>query len=128
MSEAAMSRERRQYVRFAFYKVSPDWRRLAAPEREAMKREFADLVEGWEQRMLIRTYSTVGTRADCDFMIWQVSEELDNFAELAADLNAPELGAYLDPPYGYLSMTKHSMYVDEHVHADQEGRRLTIAP
>ena len=25
-------------------------------------------------------------------------------------------------------MTKHSMYVSEHVHPDQEGTRLTIAP
>jgi chlorite dismutase len=123
-----MNRERRQYVRFAFYKAGSEWRRLTASEREAMKTEFAEVVETWEQRMLIRTYSTIGTRADCDLMIWQVSENLDNFSELAADINATELGAYLETPYAYLSMTKHSMYVDEHVHEGQEGSRLTIAP
>ena len=94
-----MSRERRQYVRFAFYKVSPDWRRLGTPEREATKREFTEIVEGWEQRMLIRTYSTIGTRSDCDFLIWQVSEELDNFSELAADTTTRPSVALSPPKY-----------------------------
>src|SRR6266545_7433060 len=71
-SEAGMNRERRQYVRFAFYKVSPDWRRLPQTDRSAMKAELAELIESWEQRILLRTYSTIGTRADCDFMVWQV--------------------------------------------------------
>jgi chlorite dismutase len=123
-----MTRERRQSVRFAFYKANADWRRLSAADRETARAEFAELIESWEQRMLLRTYSTIGTRGDCDVLIWQVSENLDHFSELAADINATELGAYLDTPYSYLSMTKHSMYVDEHVHEGQEGTRLTIAP
>ncbi len=123
-----MNRERRQYVRFAFYRVGPEWRRLSPSEREDARAEFADVIEGWEQRMLLRTYSMIGTRADCDFLVWQVTENLDNFSELAADINSSELGAYLETPYSYLSMTKHSMYVDEHVHEGQEGSRLTIAP
>src|SRR5688572_28662556 len=31
----SMNRERRQYVRFAFYKADSEWRRLAAIDREA---------------------------------------------------------------------------------------------
>ena len=38
------------------------------------------------------------------------------------------MSSYLSTPYSYLSMTKHSMYVDEHAHEGQEGTRLTIAP
>jgi chlorite dismutase len=123
-----MARERRQYVRFAFYRLAPEWRRLSASARTAMRTELADMVESWAERILLRTYSTLGMRGDCDFMLWQVSENLDHFQELASDVGSSELGAYLDTPYSYLSMTKHSMYVSEHVHPNQEGTRLTIAP
>lgn len=123
-----MARERRQYVRFAFYRVQPEWRRLPASERVATRSEIADIVDRWAARILLRTYSTMGMRGDCDFMLWQVSENLDDFQEAAADIASSELGAYLETPYSYLSMTKHSMYVSDHVHPDQEGTRLTIAP
>lgn len=38
------------------------------------------------------------------------------------------LGQYLSIPYSYLSMTKRSMYVDKHVHGDQESRRTRVVP
>jgi chlorite dismutase len=123
-----MARERRQYVRFAFYRLAPEWRRLSASERTAMRESFAEIVDTWVDRILLRSYSTLGMRGDCDFMLWQVSENLDDFQELASDVASSDLGAYLETPYSYLSMTKHSMYVSEHVHPDQEGTRLTIAP
>src|SRR5690349_5234254 len=34
--------KKRQFTRFAFFKVAPEWRRLPAEEREQQKREFAD--------------------------------------------------------------------------------------
>jgi chlorite dismutase len=123
-----MARERRQYVRFAFYKIDPAWRRLPAAERAAQRAELTHVVDDWAERIIVRTYSTVGTRGDCDFMIWQVSENLDDFQAFASDVLSSELGAYLETPHHYLSMTKHSTYVDEHRHPGQEGSRLTIAP
>jgi chlorite dismutase len=123
-----MARERRQFVRFAFYRLAPEWRRLEASERAAMRDAFAEIVDTWGDRILLRTYSTLGMRGDCDFMLWQVSEDLDDVEELASDVASSDLGAYLETPYSYLSMTKHSMYVSEHAHPDQEGTRLTIAP
>ncbi len=123
-----MTRERRQYVRFAFYRLMPEWRRLDAPDRGAMREQFVETVDSWDKRILLRTYSTLGMRGDCDFMLWQLSENLDDFQDLASEIASSDFGAYLETPYSYLSMTKHSMYVSEHVHPDQEGTRLTIAP
>lgn len=123
-----MARERRQYVHFSFYKLDPAWRRLPVAERDAQRAELGDLIEAWSGRILLRTYSTIGTRADCDLMLWQVSEDLDQLQSLSADVTTTEMGNYLETPYSYLSMTKHSTYVDEHVHEGQEGARLTIAP
>ncbi len=123
-----MSKERRQFVRFLFLRVDPVWRRLPADEREADLTEFGNLVARWEDRILLRTFSTVGMRGDCDFMLWQVSHRLEDFQGLAAEIAASQLGAYLETAYAYLSMTKHSTYVTEHTHAGQEGSRLVIAP
>src|SRR5437899_1457474 len=80
--ERRMPHERRQYVRFAFYQVDRAWRQLASEERARACRQFADTVDEWSGRILLRTYSTLGMRADCDFMLWQVSENLDDFQAL----------------------------------------------
>jgi len=123
-----MAGEPRQFVRFAFYMLEPEWRRLPASERDEQRSDFAHIVDEWADRILVRSYSTIGTRGDCDFMIWQVSPNLDDIQAFASDVLSSDLGAYLTTPYHYLSMTKHSTYVSEHVHEGQEGSRLTIAP
>ena len=123
----------RQFVRFAFHAVDPAWRReRSAGERAADRAEVEELIADLAARegVVLRTYSTVGTRGDADLMIWLVSDNLDHFHEFSARLNATRLGAYLRSPYHYFSMTKRSMYVDKHEHAAQEGRsnRLVIVP
>lgn len=122
----------RQHVRFAFYRVRPEWRLLGAAERAAQREEVAALVReiGDRDGVLIRAYSTVGTRGDADLMLWLVSERVDDLHEFSSRLNRLRLGAYLESPYSYFSMTKRSMYVDKHEHPNQEGRsnRLVISP
>ena len=63
-----------------------------------------------------------------DFVLWMVTERLEDFQELQAAVLGSAMGAHLDTPYSYLAMTKRSQYVDKHVHADQEGRRTRIRP
>src|SRR5437764_409373 len=93
-----MARERRQYVRFAFYRLAPEWRRLSPSERERMRREFTEIVVAWDERILRRPCSPLGRRGDCDFMLWQVSEHLDHFQQLASDVASSDLGAYHNRP------------------------------
>ena len=67
--EATKEKEiKRQIVSFQFFKVMPEWRRLPAEERAAHKQALAGVIESWNQanRMLTLTYSTVGTRSECD--------------------------------------------------------------
>ena len=91
----------------------------------ALVREIGD-----REGVLIRSYRTVGTRGDADFLLWLVSERLDDLHEFGVRLNRTRLAAYLESPYSYFSMTKQSMYVEKHRHDNQEGRsnRLVIAP
>ena len=77
---------------------------------------------------MVFPYSTVGIKPNTDFMLWRIGYDLDPFQQMAADINKSILGRWLDVPVSYLSMTKHSQYVDEHVHEGQEGRRLRIVP
>jgi chlorite dismutase len=126
--ENAGEDSRRQYVNFAYYKVDPAWRRLPAEERKRGKCQFIDVVKTFEADMLVIPYSLVGMRGDCDFLLWRIGYDLLQFQEMSAQLLATDLGKYLTTPYSLLSMTKRSVYVDKHVHDDQEGRRLRLTP
>jgi chlorite dismutase len=119
----------RQVVKFTFFKVMPEWRQLDVALRERQMAEFADVVDSWSGRNLIRCYSTVGTRGDVDFMIWQVSYDLEDIQHMAGELFGTALAAYLATPHSYLSMTKHSAYVEKYAGPGQDrATRLSLAP
>ncbi len=102
--------ERRQVVRFAFYKLDAAWRRLPADRQAASKLEFGETIERFHGHLLLRAYGLVGIRGDCDFLLWQVAEDLDALVALQTALNRTDLGAYLSLPYSYLAMTRRSIY------------------
>ena len=54
--------------------------------------------------------------------------DLELFQKMTADLLATGLGKFMSVPYSYIAMTKRSIYVDKHVHAGQEGRRVKLHP
>jgi chlorite dismutase len=119
---------KRQYVNYLFFKVDPLWRRLPKQDREAGKNEFFTVLAKWTGKCLIIPFTTVGTRADTDFMIWRISERLEDFTEMSTELMNCALGQWCMTPYSYLGMTKRSMYVDKHEHPGSEGRRARVVP
>ena len=122
----------RQHIRFAFFHVRPEWRQRSREQRAADRAELTALLHDIDRRdnVLLRTYSLVGTRGDADLMVWLVSDRVEDLHEFSTRLNHTAMGAYLETPYSYFAMTKQSMYVDKHLHPNQEGRsnRLVIAP
>src|SRR6266568_8968272 len=119
----------RQYIRYLFYKARPTWRQLSAEQRVDARTELLAALEPFAEKLpVLRAYSTLGTRADADFLLWMVTERLEDFQELHAAVLRSPMGAHLDTPYSYLAMTKRSQYVDRHEHADSEGRRTRIRP
>src|SRR5207249_4200728 len=101
------------------------FRRLDERERERGKAEFAAVVKESERQMIIRSYSTLGIRSDCDLMLWRIAETLEPLQEMQARLLATGLGRYIATPYNLLGMTRRSMYIDKHEHPGSEGSRLT---
>ena len=118
--------EKRQVVRYAFYKLDPAWRRLSAERQASAKLEFGETIERYRGQLLLRPYGLVGIRGDCDFLLWQVAEDLDALVELQTALNRTDLGAYLSVPYSYLAMTRRSIY--EFPADPSHDQRLVIRP
>src|SRR5690606_26690244 len=122
LDEAAIERIRqeqekaaeREFVRFAFYKVDPAWRRLPVETRNAHKQEFVDVVRDHGEHFMVYAYSLVGTRGDTDFLLWQASRNLDHLHDMAAAILRTGLGAYLTQPHNYFAMTRRSIYINRY--------------
>ena len=119
----------RQYIRYLFYKARPSWRQLSPDKRAEARSELLTILEPFAKQLaVLRAFSTLGTRADADFVLWTASERLEDFQELQAAVLSSTMGAHLDTVYSYLAMTRRSQYIDRHVHAEQEGRRTRVKP
>ncbi len=118
----------RQFVNFMFFRVDRAFRALPDDVRAQARGELAEIVKKYQGPMFVLPYTTVGLKAGVDFMLWRIGFDIDPFQRMVADINRSILGRYLDVPFSFLAMTKHSQYVDEHVHEGQEGRRLRIVP
>ena len=103
----------RQFVSFTFFKLDPALRRLGDQEKWRARSEFLKLFQTPWANMMCLTYSTVGLKADCDFLLWRISVSPDSFQEQQETINKSTVGAYLTTPYSYLAMTKRSMYIDK---------------
>ena len=102
--------EYEDFVKFSFFKLQREWRLLSDDQKQAGKREFAAVVEELSESGSIRSYSTVGTRADTDFMLLQNSPTIEAFHQTAARLNRTALSGYIDQPHSYLSIRRKSRY------------------
>jgi chlorite dismutase len=120
-------RQPRQFLNYAFFKLDAAFRRLPPEERAAAAEEFSALVQRWSQRddLILRTYSLVGLRGDCDFMLWRIAHDPCLFQEIQAEINASLLGAYLETPYSFLSLQKRSQYVNR---IESSGQGLELLP
>ena len=72
-----------QFVKFSFYQLRDESRVAPQEERLAIAKGLGSLLARSAERMLTRLYSTVGTRADTDFLVWQVADELPTITGLA---------------------------------------------
>jgi chlorite dismutase len=111
-----------QYVAYTFYRVDPAWRREEHRfEHTSEKAAFAEVVDSFAERFEhLRAYTVTGTRPDCDFFLWKITERFDDLLELGAALNATPLAGWLETPYSYLATTKASQYTSA-----RKARKIT---
>ena len=121
-------KEPREFVKYTFYKVRPEWRLLPAEEKKRQKAEFAALIHDLEDEVVLRTYSLVGIRAETDFMIWTIDPRLETFRDLARRIASTELGHYLDTAHAYLAATRPSEYFGGKSPASEERAASKALP
>jgi chlorite dismutase len=100
-------------VKYTFLKLDPAWRRLSAGQRAEDKREFLAACADFGEHYLLRAFSTVGTRGDCDLMLISQSVNLEHIHEFHVVLGQSGLMKWTSIPYSFLAMTKESEYSDE---------------
>jgi chlorite dismutase len=103
----------RQFVKYTFLKLDPQWRRLESDQRATDKREFIAACEDFATDHLLRSFSTVGTRGDVDLLLLSQSTNLERIHEFHVVLTQTGLMKWASIPYSYLAMTKPSEYSDE---------------
>ena len=110
VSPAALQRIGYRYVKYTFFRVDADWRKLSAEEKEVSKRDLLDSLKKTVKDAEPRSYSLVGTRGDADFMLWTITSSLDPLQKLQSNILKTEMGKYLSTPYSYLAMLRPSQY------------------
>ena len=111
--------EPRDFVKYSFFHLRPEWRRLPPETREAGRTAFARVLEHPPEGVLVRSYSLTGLKAGTEMMVWSIAPELGPLQELHARLFGTPLGGYLDTPYSYLGMARRSEYLGEHAHGGE---------
>jgi chlorite dismutase len=120
---------RRQFVNFAFFKVSPEWRRLPMNERREHKEEALRVLHRWNNEdMRILAYSTAGLSANADFMLWRISYSLDCLSSAHTDFIKTYFGGYIECTQNFLGMTRRSQYLIGHEHESDQSLRSYIKP
>ena len=99
------------FVRFCFYNLRSDWHiRSSDGSRQADVEDFCALIEEIADTGRLFTYSTVGTRAETDFLTVHTAASIEEFHELQSRINQTKLGRYLCQRYSYLSVRRKTQY------------------
>lgn len=117
----------RQFLNYAFFRIDPAFRRLPPDERCALHREYVEVLQRWAARddLILRTYTLEGLRADCDFMLWRIANDVRRFNEMQRDLNATRMAGWLTPAYSFLALQKRSQYVNR---IEGSGHGIELLP
>ena len=105
MSEAE---NKRIFFNFSFFKIDPKWRWMADLAKEESARELENVLANLPIKT--RTYSTLGLRDDADFLIWFMSESVEEIQDAISKIYLTVVGKYITPSRVYLSSTRPSIY------------------
>lgn len=112
-----------RYVKYTFFKLNPEWRRLSPQLAEASKQDFLDHLNELGKQLSLRTYSLVGTRGDADFGFWTIADSLEALQGFHSSLLKTDLGKYLSTPFSYLAMFKPSEYFGKAAEPEPVGSK-----
>jgi len=109
-AQPSSERTAQRFVKYSFYKVETEWRRSPRDQHQASKKDFLSVLGRYGEKIEQRFYSLIGTRADADFMIWTITDSLENLQNFHSDVLRTSLGNFLSTSHSYLAMTRPSEY------------------
>ncbi|MDE1853823.1 MAG: chlorite dismutase family protein [Thaumarchaeota archaeon] len=118
----------RKFIRYVFFKAAREWRSMDEGAKRKGTEEFLRVLDDHSSSLKLKFYSLVATRADVDFMIWVVADDLEPVQSFVSELLDTGLGKKLDVVYSFLAMTRKSKYVGSHKHTGQEGDSAEGSP
>ena len=118
------SKDEYRFVKYTFFKVHQGWQHLSREEGDASKRDFLSKLKTYEGKLTLRSYSTVGTRGDTDFLFWTITDSLETLQNFHSEILRTELGKYLSTPHSYLAMMRPSEYFGKAPDPDPIGSKF----
>jgi chlorite dismutase len=118
----------RDFVKYTFFRLLPEWRRLAPAVREEGKAQVARVLDQPPAGLLARTYALTGLKAGAEMLVWSIGPELASIQELHSRLLGTSMGGYLETSHSYLGMARRSEYLGEHAHGGEgsDARRRPL--
>ena len=118
-------------VQFVFFKMDAAWRRQPVEARARHKEEFLTTLRATEAAAPSHAFSTLGLRADTDFMLWRTSAELESMEETLGALLSTELGGFLQVSHAYFGLLRRSTYgqarmEQDHAERSEEKKRYFV--
>lgn len=106
------------FVNYLMYKIDAPWRFLGADAKAAAIAEASGLPKKFRDTMVVKSYSTLGLREDCDFFLRIISLEIPPMQDFVSTLYKTQLGKYLQNTHSLLAVTRESAYTKDHEHDD----------
>lgn len=113
-----------RFMLYALFRALPAWYGLPKDEKARAIAEYLARVDDFRQRMMIRTYSTLGLKRDADFLLWLISPELELIQGLMEGLRKTPMAQYLETSGSFLAVTRESVYMRGH----SEEVKVTVEP
>ena len=107
-SQNQVQEGKRQFFNFSFFKVNPKWKWTTGTEKQEATKQIENVLKN--SNIKFRIYSTVGLRADTDFLLWFASDSLEKIQDILSKVNQTLFGKYITPSHVFLSCTRPSIY------------------
>ena len=100
--------DEKYYFNFLFFQIDPKWRWMADLAKEESAKEVENVVKN--SGIMFRSYSTLGLRADSDFLFWFAAKTVEEIQSVISKIYLTVFGKYIISSQTYLSCTRPSIY------------------
>ena len=102
------------YVDLLFFKVDPLFRRLPQEERSKGVDAFREVLKNLPAGLKIRSYLTLGFRPDTDFLLWTITQDLEQVQQFIRRILQTGFGKYLTLAHSFIAVKQPPIYAATH--------------